>query len=634
MPRKKEPVSLTEASSRSVASLLLRGCQTLDRRWEEPAQPPQLGSPTRPSLGSPNPFLSPPREEVPSLLPAEQRPLLSWLSHLPDPVVETVVAHLLEQVETQLMEDKDKKIIMTLINIEHMKVNDFFFGIHSLLSMVRGFQLSSLQFSRRLWFCLWEYSEITGSRRLGDAICSSLPGLSSLTSLSLSHVATDRVLYVVSRHLPTLLNLDLSSSRVTDRGLRFITGSHQITSFHRPGSVVSASVVRNLSSLLDSGRWGEIIPETSPDVSIPSNKEGISTGGCSGLALLNLQSCDGVSEAGVKHVLENLPKLKRLIYHQVSSVLEILIKWGSGMTEEQRTSRELGLTEVEHGFPYGLSPLSTHLEQLVCLCPHLTTLTLVTDDRVMEMLSLFPKITRLTVELEDCLGEGFLSLLEQKGGQLEELTLSCSSDPEASLPLEVAGGQQGQLFNLATLAVGSLVPKIRKLSVTGCGLVAASAMEKIELLDKIGSCHWLARQTWFSQLERFMLMSYEDSLPSMTINSGLLRSVLISASNLVVLNLEGNFGSFLTDPYMDVILSKNCLSRLTTLDISFNDQGGIEGRVPLTVRTVRQLLRVCTDLRELRVSDWKIDNVEFASIQDMVQANNWDLFLTRKLITT
>ena len=43
------------------------------------------------------------------------------------------------------------------------------------------------------------------------------PGLSCLSSLSLAHVATDRVLYVVSRHLPRLLSLDLASSRVTDR---------------------------------------------------------------------------------------------------------------------------------------------------------------------------------------------------------------------------------------------------------------------------------------------------------------------------------------------------------------------------------------------------------------------------------
>ena len=115
--------------------------------------------------------------------------MLAWLRNLPDPVVEQVlsivfypnynlewlfelqsrtwniswivkvVTELLDMVETQLLEDKDKKLIMTMINIEHMRVNDFFFGIHCLLSLVRGFQLSSLKFSRRLWFCLWEYGE-------------------------------------------------------------------------------------------------------------------------------------------------------------------------------------------------------------------------------------------------------------------------------------------------------------------------------------------------------------------------------------------------------------------------------------------------------------------------------------------
>jgi len=626
MPQQKVPGSLGEASAKLVAGLLLKGCQALDRRWQEPAQSPQLGSPPRPSM-EPHTYLpSLSREEVSSILPAEQRPILSWLSHLPDPVVETVVGHLLDQVETQLMEDKDKKLIMTLINIEHMKVNDFFFGIHSLLSLVRGFQLSSLQFSRRLWFCLWEYGEITGSCRLSDALCSSLTGLSSLTALTLSHVATDRVLYVTSRHLPHLQNLDLASSRVTDRGLRFLTGCNN-TQWQRPLVGSASSVVRNISVLLDcgpSGRWGDI----HQDIHHTTDKQ---TGGCLCLELVNLQSCDGVSEAGVKHLLESLPRLRRLVYHQVSSVLEILIKWGSCMPEDERNSKELALTEVEHGFPYGLSPMSGHLTQLAGMCPHLTTITLVTEDRVLEMLALFPKLVRLTVELEDCLGEGFLALLERRGAHLEELSLSCSSDPEASLPLEVAGGQQGQLFNLATLAVGLLVPGVRKLSVSGCGLVAASAMDRIELVDRIGNQHWMSRQTWFTKLEAFLLMSYEDTMPSMTINSGLLRSILISASQLSVLNMEGNFGSFLTDGYFSDILARNPLPSLATLDISFNDQGGVEGRVPLTGTTIRHLLRVCHHLRELRVSDWTVTDVEFASLQDLVRVNNWDLFLTRKL---
>ena len=72
---------------------------------------------------------------------------------------------------------------------------------------------------------------------------------------------------------------------------------------------------------------------------------------------------------------------------------------------------------------------------------------------------------------------------------LYESSFSCllhSSDPEASLPLEVAGGQQGQLFNLATIAVGLKVPNVRRLSVSGCGLVAASALQKVDLQERLG----------------------------------------------------------------------------------------------------------------------------------------------------
>merc|ERR1711972_1148224 len=70
-----------------------------------------------------------------------------------------------------------------------------------------------------------------------------------------------------------------------------------------------------------------------------------------------------------------------------------------------------------------------------------------------------------------------------------------------------------------------------------------------------------------------------DSMPSMTIHSGLFRSVLCSALDLSVLNMEGNFGTFLTDDFFSYILNRNPFHKLATLDISFNDQGGVSGRV-------------------------------------------------------
>ena len=72
-----------------------------------------------------------------------------WLADLPDTVVESVLSATLLSLEEQLQEDKDKKLIMSLINIEQMRYNDFFFGVHSLLSILKGFHLSRIDFTNR-----------------------------------------------------------------------------------------------------------------------------------------------------------------------------------------------------------------------------------------------------------------------------------------------------------------------------------------------------------------------------------------------------------------------------------------------------------------------------------------------------
>ena len=59
----------------------------------------------------------------------------------------------------------------------------------------------------------------------------------------------------------------------------------------------------------------------------------------------------------------------------------------------------------------------------------------------------------------------------------------------------------------------------------------------------------------------------------------------------------------------------------------------VSGRVPLTSATIRRLLQ-CDQLRELRISDWSVTDEEFAQLEEMVKTNNWELFLTRKLVSS
>merc|ERR1719244_132506 len=195
---------------------------------------------------------------------------------------------MLKIVENQLVEDKERKLIMTLINIEKMRENDLFFGVHSLLSIVQCWRLPDIHFSKRLLFCLWEYGEITGSLRLAETFCDSLSGLTYLTHLNIPHVATDRIVFTVSRYLTLLTNLDLSSSRVTDRGLNFLSGGFNLTSDR-----VQRNVVRNLSN------YFHIVPDIRvEDLDVPESQTDEKTG-CYLLERISLLSCDGVTETGV-----------------------------------------------------------------------------------------------------------------------------------------------------------------------------------------------------------------------------------------------------------------------------------------------------------------------------------------------
>ena len=93
--------------------------------------------------------ISPCRYEVDTTLSVELRVVKDWLGNLPDTVVEEVVSSTLFNLEARLLVDKDKKLILTLINIETIKMNDFFFGIHSLLNILRGFCITNLNISKR-----------------------------------------------------------------------------------------------------------------------------------------------------------------------------------------------------------------------------------------------------------------------------------------------------------------------------------------------------------------------------------------------------------------------------------------------------------------------------------------------------
>ena len=423
-----------------------------------------------------------------------------------------------------------------------------------------------------------QYGELTSCRYLTRTLISAMPGLAGLTRLNIAHIATDQVANIVSRHLVHLVSLDMSSSHVTDKAVKYVAGVGSITQTVRP--LPSTNAICNLTKLLDSNCNSDR-GYSRPNVKVAAER--LSRAGCYKLEHLKLQSCEFVTDKGVMVALEHLENLKQLEYHQKYSLLEILIKWSSVCDKSERMMKLFSLTDIEHGFPYGLSPLTDHLTNLSMMLPHLTSLTLVTTDLTASQLTMFTRLRRLTLELEDCLGEGLCDLLTSLGSQLVDVNISCSSDPESPLSMDqLAGpaGQQGQLFNAAIIAVGQLCPAVTKLSISGCGLVSASAYRRLKIEDLLANPGWLKKTTsgWFSSLSSLILMSYDDTHPAMTVHSGLLKNVLSAAGQLRVLNLEGYFGTFINDSYFNSILQSNPMTNLNILDICVSDEGSTSGR--------------------------------------------------------
>ena len=89
-----------------------------------------------------------------------------------------------------------------------------------------------------------------------------------------------------------------------------------------------------------------VIPSLSPELKPVSLK----------LESLTMQSCDCITECGIRFILENYRNMKTLVYHQRRSVFEIIIKWSSEMEHEDIKSKIVKLEMLEHGFPYGVTP--------------------------------------------------------------------------------------------------------------------------------------------------------------------------------------------------------------------------------------------------------------------------------------
>ena len=78
--------------------------------------------------------------------------LVEWLSNLPDTVVEAVVQTFQARLENCLMDGMEEMLSRITQNSYNIEMVFSFFGVNSMLTVVQGFQINSLQFSKCLLF--------------------------------------------------------------------------------------------------------------------------------------------------------------------------------------------------------------------------------------------------------------------------------------------------------------------------------------------------------------------------------------------------------------------------------------------------------------------------------------------------
>jgi len=591
MPPFRKVRLLRSLTAESVAKKLHKSLVYLDSIWNpppiiSPGSTPTCSPTTSPIGGRSTSGILPPIPVDINREPCKISEVRDWLFQIPLHLVEDVIRVLLIEVEKIVHEDKDCKLILTLINIERTRPSDFFFGVHSLFRLLATTSITKLPFSTKTWYCLSEFEQLTTCDHLLRVMIDSFPSINYLTQVNLAYVASDKLLYLIAKYCRQLEELNVDHChQVTDRGIKMLAGK-----------------------LSTSGHSSE--PSTNHD---PSGGQY----GCKDLHYLSLQGCTTINDQTIWYLMTHCKKLRVLRYHQSYSVAEILCNELRKL--EQRQLPRLALQNFDHPFPYGLNIPEDEVTRVSKVCPNIKVLNLVSLDNSLPAYAKFSCMTKATIEMEDAFGMGLYQFLENSGKRLKEFTISCGSDADSTL---LDGGGRGfELFNVGLKLCSLFCPELTMLSISGCGLVTNALLEHMRK-----NCDLFLRSTgpFLTKLQTLILLTYHDvdEMPIQTCEEELLFMILKDCPDLECLSLEGNFSNFLSDRFFTKVMSTNSLENLRIFDV----QGT---QVPLTISTANCFLRL-PSLQELRVSCWRLSEQEYKNLDDTVRMSGWDLRLSRR----
>ena len=425
----------------------------------------------------------------------------------------------------------------------------------------------------------------TGARlsRQSNSLCraalvTSLARTSNLTKLVLSSKCTNDILDTLGKSCPLLTELHMSTSElVTDAGLASLVPSvsRQFRDQERPED------------------WEKHL-------------------GCPNLIIIDLSKCWNVSPSGAKVLLLGLKKLKRLIYSNMKSVLESFVS--DGVSDHQEPFERIEyfdsseyslLTDVnmDCDIPetdpakWITGPVS--LSVIPKMFPNVTMLKMMLSDVEVKHLVEIPNLVHLELEFSDDPGSGFQYLLDHH----------CNIAQFVLLFLQVGPIQASHLLSIAQNCTNLTFLRIIGFQIENSGLLKPSSK-------------------YFQSLTQLWLSFYDDSEAdsddeeeNMSHHTPeMIEFFLLSdCSRLKIVNIHMNMHHFLTDQYLNKLVSLNPLRSVTRLGLTGPDC------LNVSISTVQWILDHLPSVTSMSASKWKINHKQVKMLQLEAQQNNLEV---------
>ena len=451
--------------------------------------------------------------------------LRSGLERLLEEVPGVLLESLVTSAVTQLVREKDARFRSAPVP-----------GLSVALHLLPRPNISQLDFG----------SLFTGARlsRASNSACraalvTSLARVTMLNKLVLSSKCTNDILETLGHNCPLLTELHISvSDLVTDAGLACL-----VPSVSRSYSTGESEEVEEMEKAWTRNR------------------------GCPHLAILDILKCWNVTPSGAKLLLTSLKKLKKLLYSNMKGVLESLVA-ESGQSGQQQFPRieyfdssEFSLitdmdnmddSNIPETDPAKWFTGPVRLSQIPEMFPNITIIKMMLSDVEVSSLTVIPHLVHLELEFSDDPGPGLTELLENHRN-IRNFSL---------LFLQVGNIQAGHLLSIANNCV-----QLGFLRIIGFQIENSPVL-------KPSSQH-------FRALSQLHLSFYDEHSEDSDVEEEEKTSrhtpemieffLLSGATNLQVVNIHMNVHHFLTERYLQSLLSHNPLTKLTrwTTEIPF-----------------------------------------------------------------